>query len=134
MASSLITALSVTASRAATVPIPVTDGEQNSLTAALVKVPDPRHPGGVRYPLSAVPGVAVCAIMAGASSLAAITDWLHDLDEHARARLGFGDVVPVGTTMWRLLICLDPTLLADVLVGWLHTRTARSGPPPRRYR
>jgi hypothetical protein len=72
--------------------------------------------------------------MAGASSFAAITDWLHDLDEHARARLGFGDAVPVGTTMWRLLIRLDPTLLAIVLAGWLHTRTQRPGPLPRRYR
>jgi hypothetical protein len=70
----------------------------------------------------------------GASSFAAITDWLHELDEHARVRLGFVDGVPVGTTMWRLLTRLDPTLLATVLASWLHTRT-RPGPSlPRRYR
>ncbi|MDI6098372.1 ISAs1 family transposase [Actinoplanes sp. NEAU-A12] len=73
--------------------------------------------------------------MGGASSFAAITDWLQDLDEHARTRLGFGDVVPAGTTMWRLLIRLDPALLATVLAGWLHTRAHQSGPPmPHRYR
>ncbi len=134
MASSLITALTVTTPQAATAPTPVTDGEQGGLLNALAKVPDPRDPRGIRYPLSAVLAVAVCAVMAGASSFAAITDWLHDLDEHARARLGFGDAVPVGTTMWRLLIRLDPTLLAIVLAGWLHTRTQRPGPLPRRYR
>jgi predicted transposase YbfD/YdcC len=134
MASSLITALTVTTPQAATAPAPVTDGEQGGLLNALAKVPDPRDPRGIRYPLSAVLAVAVCAVMAGASSFAAITDWLHDLDEHARARLGFGDAVPVGTTMWRLLIRLDPTLLATVLAGWLHTRTGRPGPPPGRYR
>ena len=134
MASSLITALTVTTPQTATAPAPVTDGEQDGLLNALAKVPDPRDPRGIRYPLSAVLAVAVCAVMAGASSFAAITDWLHDLDEHARAQLGFGDAVPVGTTMWRLLIRLDPTLLATVLAGWLHTRTQRPGPPPSRYR
>jgi predicted transposase YbfD/YdcC len=134
MASSLITALSVTTPRTITAPVLVTDGEQDGLLDALTKVPDPRDPRGIRYPLSAVLTVAVCAVMVGASSFAAITDWLHDLDEHARARLGFGAGVPAGTTMWRLLIRLDPTLLATVLANWLHTRTRPSGPPPRRYR
>ncbi|MET7710429.1 hypothetical protein [Micromonospora sp. NPDC005413] len=73
--------------------------------------------------------------MAGASSFAAITDWLHDLDEQARTRLGFADEVPAGTTVWRLMIRLGPGLLSTVLAGWLQTRT---GPPnprsPRRYR
>ena len=134
MASSLISALTVTTPQAGTAPTPVTDGEQGGLLNALAKVPDPRDPRGIRYPLSAVLAVAVCAVMAGASSFAAITDWLHDLDEHARSRLGFGDVVPVGTTMWRLLIRLDPALLATTLAGWLHAHTQRPGPPPRRYR
>jgi hypothetical protein len=84
--------------------------------------------------LSAVLAVAVCAVMAGASSFAAITDWLHDLDEHARTRLGFADGVPAGTTMWRLLIRLDPTLLATVLAGWLHPNAGQPSPPAHRYR
>ncbi|WP_250009884.1 transposase family protein [Actinoplanes sp. M2I2] len=135
MASSLITALTVTTPHASSAPVAVTDGEHSGLLNALTKIPDPRDPRGIRYPLSAVLTVAVCAVMAGASSFAAITDWLHDLDEHARIRLGFGDGVPVGTTMWRLLIRLDPALLATVLAGWLHTRTQQpSLPLPRRYR
>ncbi|WP_225854372.1 transposase family protein [Micromonospora sp. ALFpr18c] len=73
----------------------------------LSTVPDPRDPRGVRYPLSALLAVAVCAVLAGASSFAAITDWLHDLDEQARDRLGFDHGVPVGTTVWRLLTRLD---------------------------
>jgi predicted transposase YbfD/YdcC len=134
MASSLITALTVTTPQATTAPGTVTDGEHNSLLAALSNVPDPRDPRGIRYPLSAVLAVAVCAVMAGASSFTAITDWLHDLDDHARIRLGFSDGVPAGTTMWRLLIRLDPTLLGTVLAGWLNTRAQRPSSPPRRYR
>jgi hypothetical protein len=135
MASSLITALTVTTPRAVPAPAQVTDGERNGLLDALTKVPDPRDPRGIRYPLSAVLAVAVCAVMAGASSFAAITDWLHDLDDQARTRIGFSTGVPAATTMWRLLTRLDPALLATVLANWLHTRAQQSGAPlPRRYR
>ncbi|BEL07219.1 hypothetical protein Q0Z83_054100 [Actinoplanes sichuanensis] len=72
--------------------------------------------------------------MAGASSFASIADWLYDLDDQARARFGFGNGVPAGTTMWRLLIRLDPTLLTSVLAGWLHSMTRPLGLSPRRYR
>jgi hypothetical protein len=69
MASSLITALTVTTPQATTAPALVTDSEKGGLLNALAKVPDPRDPRGIRYPLS-----AVLAVMAGASSFAAITD------------------------------------------------------------
>jgi predicted transposase YbfD/YdcC len=134
MTSSLITALTVTTPGTGSSLAPVTDGEQHGLLDALSKVPDPRDPRGIRYPLSGLLTVAVCAVLAGASSFAAITDWLHDLDDHARDRLGF-DRTPAGTTVWRLLTRLDADLLATVLAGWL---TARTRPPAplraRRYR
>jgi hypothetical protein len=100
----------------------VTDGEQAGLLQALSRVPDPRSPRGGRYPLAGLLTVAVCAVMAGASSFTAIADWLHDLDDIARARLSFVRGVPATTTMWRLLI-LDADLLATILAGWLQTRT-----------
>ncbi|MGW3607481.1 transposase family protein [Micromonospora sp. NPDC005161] len=76
----------------------------------------------MRYPLSGLLAVAVCAVLAGASSFAAITDWLHDLDEQARDRPGFSRQVPAGTTVWRLLTRLDDQLLSTVLAGWLKVR------------
>lgn len=133
MASSLISALAVTAHHPDTPPRPITEGEQGGLLHALAAVPDPRDPRGVRYPLAGLLAVAVCAVLAGASSFAAITDWLHDLDQQARARLGFGHAVPADTTVWRLLTRLDADLLAVVLAGWLRTR-AQSPATPRRPR
>ncbi|WP_432830563.1 ISAs1 family transposase [Dactylosporangium sp. CA-092794] len=136
MASSLIPALAVTAPVANTAPAPVTDSEQHGLLQTLAAVPDPRDPRGIRYPLSGLLAVAVCAALAGASSFAAISDWLHDLDEQAKARLGFARRTPAGTTVWRLLTRLDAGLLTGVLAGWLRTRT-RTRPAlrrPRRYR
>jgi predicted transposase YbfD/YdcC len=134
MASSLIRSLAVTAPADNSPVTPVTDGERDGLLRAVAAVPDPRDPRGVRYPLAALLAVGVCAVLAGASSFAAITDWLHDLDEHARARLGFEHAVPVGTTLWRLLTRLDADLLATVLAGWLHSRTRPATAPAHRYR
>ncbi|WP_433261511.1 ISAs1 family transposase [Actinosynnema sp. CS-041913] len=134
MTSSLITALTVTTPTLDRLPAPVADGEHGGLLDALAKVPDPRDPRGIRYPLSALLMIAVCAVLAGASSFAAITDWIQDLDSDARGRLGF-ERIPSGTTMWRLLTRLDADLLATVLAGWLTTRARRSPPVrPRRHR
>ncbi|MCM4085231.1 ISAs1 family transposase, partial [Paractinoplanes hotanensis] len=113
----------------------VTDGEQIGLLHALTAVPDPRSPRGLRYPLAGLLTVAVYAVAAGASSVAAITDWLDDLDDIARARLGFVRGVPAMTTMWRLLIRLDADLLATILASWLRTRAGSADRPRRpRYR
>lgn len=113
----------------------VTDSERTGLQHALAAVVDPRSPRGARYPLVGLLTVAVCAVLAGASSFTAIADWLHDLDDLARARLGFLGRVPAATTIWRLLIRLDADQLATVLAGWLRTRTRPPATPhPRRYR
>jgi predicted transposase YbfD/YdcC len=134
MASSLIPALGVTTPDTDAPHAPVTDGEHGGLLRALAVVPDPRDPRGVRYPLAGLLAVAVCAVLAGASSFAAIADWLHDLDEHAQARLGFDRGVPAGTTVWRLLTRLDAGLLTTVLASWLRARARADTPRPKRYR
>ena len=108
----------------------MTESEWAGLCDALSVVPDPRSPRGLRYRLAGLLTGAVCAVAAGACSVAAIADWLHDLDDIARARLGFVRGVPAMTTMWRLLIRLDADLLATVLAGWLRTRIT----PPDRLR
>src|SRR5436309_1575775 len=84
-------------------PAAVTEHEEPGLLAVLAAVPDPRDPRGVRYPLASVLAVAVCAVLAGAVTFAAIADWVRDLDSPAWARLGFTDRIPVASTVWRLL-------------------------------
>ena len=98
-------------------PTPVTDGEHHSLFVALAAVPDPRDPRGTRYPLVSMLAVAVCAVLAGACTFAAVTDWVRDLDRPAWGRLGFTDRVPAATTVWRLLIRIDADVLSAVLTG-----------------
>src|SRR6266545_1797848 len=115
-------------------PAPVTDGEHRSLLVALAAVPDPRDPRGKRYPLVSMLAVAVCAVLAGACTFAAITDWVRDLDRPAWGRLGFADRAPAATTVWRLLIRIDAEALQAVLSRWLRSRAAPLVVAGRRWR
>src|SRR5665647_3040656 len=65
-------------------PLEVTEGDRESLLTALGRVPDPRDPRGVRYPIVAMVTVVVCAMLAGARSYAAIGQWCAGL-AHAPA-------------------------------------------------
>lgn len=100
---------------------------RRDLLRALSAVPDPRDPRGVRYQLTSLLAVAVCAVLAGATTFAAIADWAGDLDPPARQCLGFAGPIPVGTTVWRILVRLDAAIRQAVLTTWLRSRTV---PPP----
>jgi predicted transposase YbfD/YdcC len=102
----------------------VTDGDRRSLFVALEVVEDPRDPRGRRYPLVAILAAAVCAVIAGACTFAAVTDWVRFQDRTVWARLGFDGRVPAATTVWRLLIRIDAEALSQVLARWLRSRTA----------
>jgi hypothetical protein len=47
-----------------------------------------------------------------ARSFAAIVEWIADLPGPARTNLALTEKTPAGTTLWRLLIEVDPTALA----------------------
>jgi predicted transposase YbfD/YdcC len=115
-------------------PAAVTDGEHHSLLVALTVVPDPRDRRGTRYPLVSMLAVAVCAVLAGASTFAAIADWVRDLDRSAWGRLGFVDQAPAATTVWRLLIRIDAEVLSAVLARWLRARATPVVAAGRRWR
>jgi hypothetical protein len=71
--------------------------------------------------------VAVCAVLAGAVTFAAIADWVKDLDSPAWARLGFTGRTPVASTVWRLLVLVDAGALSAVLAGRLRPGHAAGG-------
>ncbi|GAA0903894.1 hypothetical protein Vau01_124680 [Virgisporangium aurantiacum] len=118
----------VTSTEPAALPVAVTAAEQPGLLTVLATVPDPRDPRGVRYPLASMLGVAVCAVLAGAVTFAAIADWVRDLDSPAWARLGFTGRIPVASTVWRLLVRVDAEVLTSVLAGWLRARCEAGTP------
>ncbi len=127
MPSSLITALRPNPPADVDVSASLGEDDQHNLLHALAAIPDPRDPRGVQYRLTSLLAVAVCAVLAGAATFAAIADWAADLDPPARHRLGFAGPIPVGSTVWRLLVRLDAQVLQAVLTGWLRSRI--SSPP-----
>ena len=89
------------------------------------RVPDPRDPRGVRYPIVAMLMVVVGAMLAGALSFAAIGEWCADLDATRRAALGFTGSVPGSVTIWRLLVRIDAPALDEVVNVWTRACLAR---------
>jgi predicted transposase YbfD/YdcC len=99
----------------------------------LAQIPDPRHRRGRRHTLGAVLAVAVAAVVAGASSLAAIGEWASDAPCQVLAALGVrrdpltGAWRPPGeATVRRVLARID----ADALDRAIGARLAARPPPP----
>jgi predicted transposase YbfD/YdcC len=97
-----------------------------SLLGYLDEIADPRHRRGRRHPLVGVLGVAVCVVLAGARSLAAIGEWASDAPGQVLAALGSrrdpwtGAFRPPGeATVRRVLARIDPDALDRVIGAWL---------------
>jgi predicted transposase YbfD/YdcC len=115
--SSLISSLSA-APVAASAPDSVA-----GLSAALAGLPDPRARRGVRHRLTVVVTAAVCAVVAGYRSYAAIGEWVADLPDDIAVTLGIDTARrPSEAMIRRLLQALDPDRLAAVIGTWLASR------------
>ncbi|MBV9003867.1 MAG: transposase family protein, partial [Solirubrobacterales bacterium] len=73
------------------------------LLPVLAAVPDPRARRGIRHKLAVILGLAVCAVLAGSRSFAAIAEWAADTDQGTRDALGVTGVVPSESTFRRTL-------------------------------
>jgi predicted transposase YbfD/YdcC len=123
-------------------PAALAPDQCHSLLDGLATIADPRHRRGRRHPLVAVLGVTVCAVLAGARSLAAIGEWAADAPGPVLAALGVrrhpltGAFRPPGeATVRRVLARVDPDALDQVIGAWLAGQQPpppASRPPPRR--
>jgi predicted transposase YbfD/YdcC len=104
------------------------------LLVALRAVKDPRARRGRRHDVVAVLGVAVCAVLTGARSYAALAEWARDLPPTVRARLGLGRHAPCESTIRRVLQAVDAAALDQVVSSWLAARTAVTAPTASRDR
>jgi len=120
--SSLIAALSSQLD----VPVELDPPRCADLWEHLDRLPDPRKRRGRRHGLTAVVAVAVCAVLAGARSFAAIGEWAADVPAAVlvalrvrRDPLTGQRHPPTEATLRRVLTCIDPAAV-DGLVGvWL---------------
>jgi predicted transposase YbfD/YdcC len=103
------------------------------LPAALAAVPDPRARRGIRHRLAVVVTAAVCAVVAGYRSYAAIGEWVADLPADTAMLLGIdADRRPSEAMIRRLLQAIDPDLLAAAIGTWLATRIPTPATESRR--
>lgn len=89
------------------------------LLTALANVPDSRKLQGKRHPLSAVLALAVVAVLSGASSLTAISQWGREQSAELLRLLGFTHWPgPCVATLHRIFRDLDVAALETVLTVW----------------
>ena len=99
------------------------------LLTALAQLTDPRDPRGVRHGFTAILGIAVCAVLTGARSFVAISEWSADLPVKVRVRLGIGRRCPCETTIRRVLQRVDAERFDEVVSGWLAGRQPVTASP-----
>jgi hypothetical protein len=96
----------------------------------LSRVPDPRDVRGRRYPAAALLCAAVAAVLTGARSLLAISEWITDALQQVLGTFGFAidpltgfRPVPHAATVRRLLHHIDGDALDAALCAYLQART-----------
>lgn len=98
------------------------------LLTALANVPDSRKSQGRRHPLSAVLALAIVAVLSGAHSLTAISEWGREQSAELLHQLGFtywpGRCI---TTLHRIFRDLAMTMLETVLTDWWRSRLPAGG-------
>ena len=100
-----------------------------SLLAAFARVPDVRSRHGRRYSLPAVLTLATAAMVAGARSLYAISQWGRLQPSEVRRALGFADqAMPAATTLHYAFKRLDTAGFEAALQDWA---ARASGPTDR---
>ncbi|MGW2587335.1 ISAs1 family transposase [Streptomyces virginiae] len=102
----------------------------------LIHVADPRDRRGRRYPALALLCATVAAVLTGARSLIAISEWITDAPQQVLDALGFGldpftglRPVPHAATVRRLLQRVDGDALDTAISAYLQARAA-PGPWP----
>ena len=103
-------------------------GDGLSLIEVLGRVPDPRSGHGRRHPLGAILGLAVCAMLCGARSLYAISQWGRDQGQEVSEALGFTrQRTPCVSTLHQVFSRLDREAFERELGRWLRERGLSEG-------
>jgi hypothetical protein len=104
-------------------------GQCPGLLGYLAGLPDPRDRRGVRHSLTSLLMTAVAAVLAGARSFTAVSEWVADAPPHVLAALGVRrdpltrQYQPPGeATIRRVLEAVDAAALDAAVGSWLAAR------------
>ena len=101
---------------------PVLSPSPGELLEVFAAVPDPRNRRGIRHHFTGILVIAVCAVLAGARSFAAVAEWA--ADTAAAPLAGIGIKVPHASTIRRTLARVDADVFDTVLGAWVTARAA----------
>lgn len=90
-----------------------------SLLEVLKQIPDPRGRQGRRHSLAAMLATVVCAMLCGARSYSAISDWIASQSNEVWHWLGFWRRPPKLGAFRKLLMKLSPQALEAALAPWV---------------
>ena len=108
---------------------------RRSLLSFLADVPDLRSRHGRRHSLSAILALVCCAVMCGAKSYAAISQWGQDHDIALMHQLGFTRKPPKLGGIRKVLMALNLKVFEHALTRWAETLLGRPiGMSSRRLR
>ncbi|HEX8959955.1 MAG TPA: ISAs1 family transposase [Geobacteraceae bacterium] len=100
------------------------------LVEHLSRVPDPRMKRGVRHRMLSVLTVAVCAVLSGAKSYAAVGEWAQRSDQQMRKRMGCRFhkhkelfIAPSEPTLRRAIQQVDAAAVDNAINNWLLQQT-----------
>ena len=99
-----------------------------SILEAMGKLPDPRSGHGRWHPLGAILGLSICAMLCGARSLYAISQWGRDQGQEVSEALGFTrERTPCVSTLHQVFSRLDREAFEGLLGQWLQRRGLEAG-------
>ena len=108
--------------------------ESWSLIEVLGRVPDPRSAHGRRHPLGAILGLAVCAMLCGARSVYAVSQWGRDQGQEVSEALGFTrQRTPCVSTLRQVVSRLDREAFERELGRWLQGRGLEEAGPSQSH-
>ena len=91
-----------------------------TLRKVLDRVPDPRSRHGRRHPIGAILALSVCAMLSGARSLYAISQWGRDHGAEMSRALGFSrELTPSVATLHRVFSRLDVEEFERIWGEWM---------------
>jgi len=106
-----------------------------SLLECLAAVPEPRRRHGIRHRLAVVLASAVAAVLAGADSITAISEWAAEAPAEVLAALGARwdrrgrrRIAPSPATFRRVLKRVDATAVAAAFGAWLAGQLSTASP------
>ena len=102
---------------------PLSPMRASYLLEVLGSVPDPRQARGIRHGFVGIIAIGLAAVLAGARSFVAISEWAADQSAQTLSLLGVAGAGPTESTIRRVFTRADGDALDQALGAFMWTRT-----------